>query len=190
MVLLRKVGVLGRLPATRGRAVALRVEPPGIPSSRPCRASIPDATQPGRRCRRSSRGGLHPVPGDRGPDVRHAAHDRRPLGDRGGLASRCARCSPGPNATPVTATPEAGPLSTLEVIAAARPSHQSSADAALVARRPRGRRGSWRWAGFTATAAPGELARRPRRCAGRAESGEGSPCASRPTALPPQAPVN
>jgi hypothetical protein len=40
--------------------------------------------------------------------------------------------------------------------------------------------------GCAATAAPVKLAQRPRRCAAR--GGGGSPCASRPTALPPAAP--
>lgn len=46
-----------------------------------------------------------PCPGIAGSFVRHAAHDRRPLGDRAGsqvAALRSARCSAVPNATPVT----------------------------------------------------------------------------------------
>jgi len=67
----------GRLPAARGRAFALRVEPPGVPASRPCRVSIPDATRSGRRSR-----------------LRHAAALSRARGSRALFPSRCAWARP------------------------------------------------------------------------------------------------
>ncbi len=55
--------VPGRLPAARGRAVALRAEPPGYRRLAPDGLPSLTRTQSGQRCRRSSRRGPFPCPG-------------------------------------------------------------------------------------------------------------------------------
>ena len=94
----------GRLPAARGRAVALRVEPPGYrrlaPDGLPSLTQHDQAGDAGRNTRRP-----FPVPGDRWPRFLHAARERGPLGELTGLqvaALRSARCGAGQIATPVT----------------------------------------------------------------------------------------
>jgi len=82
------------------------------------------------------RGGPVPWPGNAGFFVRHAAHDRRPLGELTGLqvATRCsARCGAGQIVTPVTrqARSRAAECGVKDMFAAARPPRQSLACGSL-----------------------------------------------------------
>jgi len=182
----------GRVPAARGRAVALRVEPLAKPSVSPltgCRPSrnMVRPAEPAEAC-----GGPFPCPGIAGFVVRPAAQDRRPLGNRAGsqvAALRSARCSAVPNATPVTrharsrAAEDRIQRSARSGCAAAKPAISGSTTVPFAA------------LGGTSAAEPPLLAivrsvsLQPLRQAswhiGRDAAppvGRGSPCASRPTA--------
>jgi len=108
-----RCGVVGRVPAARGLAVALRVEPPSLPTSRPSRAAVPS-----RECGQAGGAGCDtwrpfPVPGDRGPWFLHAARERGPLGELAGVpfsALRFVRCTPARSSPRSPARPDAGPL--------------------------------------------------------------------------------
>jgi len=105
----------GRLPAARGRAVALRVEPPGYrrlaPDGRPSLTQHGQAGGAGWSTRRP-----FPVPGDRGL-LRPSCRAWPTPAWRSGCARRSLRCAPlGARAsrTPPRspAMPGAGPLKT------------------------------------------------------------------------------
>ena len=175
------LGMSGRVPAARGRAVALRVEPLPkaqrlAPDGRPSLTRI----QSGRQCRQRRRQRPVPVPGDRGPCFLHAARERGPLGELTGLqvaALRSARCGAGQIATPVTrhARCRAAECRDAEKCTQ-RLCRCKVSDQRLDRRASRcawwhvGRRAAAardRSVGCTATAAPGELAHRLRRCVAR-----------------------
>jgi hypothetical protein len=158
------------------------------------------------------RGGPFPCPGKSGPCFLHAARERGPLGELTGLQVAALGAAPARSPPLSPAMPAAGPLNVAfseEPAAAAPLPSQRSAAAPLQSQRSAARpprqslafgslggtsaaRGAavrHRSVGCAATAAPGGAGtssatlRRP--WEGR---GKGSPCASRPTGLPPAAP--
>jgi hypothetical protein len=131
VVLQREVGGLGRLPAAQGRAVALRVEPPGYRRLAP--DGLPSLTQHGQA---GGAGGHHVAARSRargaaGFVVRHAAHDRRPPGDRAGsqVAALGARASRTPPRSPPR--PQPGRWDARGQLGPARPPRQSLACGSL-----------------------------------------------------------
>ena len=154
--------------AARGQAVALRVEPPScVRRLAPCRATVLDATRPGRLRRRGWRPRPVPVPRDCGRFFLHAARERRPLDELTGVPFtplRFVRFTPARSSPRSPATPDAGPLKALMC------SHQLDRRASRCALWHVGRRAAAARGlavAFAATAAPGKLAHRPRRCVAR-----------------------
>ena len=180
----------GRLPAVRGRAVALRVEPPGYRRLAP--DGLPSLTQHSQAGRA---GGHHAAALSRArgsraflsvmlrmTDARLAIGPARRSLRCASLGARSSRTPPRP-----PAMPGAGPLNT----DALKCSQRLDRRAIRCARWHVGRGAAAardRSVGFAATAAPGVLAQRPRRCAGRGKEAARAPVV--PPRSPHGAPVN
>lgn len=203
----------GRVPAAQGRAVALRVEPLSK-AQRLAPVGQPSLTPHGQAGGTGwiDGSGPFPYPGTAGPvSFTLRVHEARLANGPACRSLRCAPLGAAPARSPPRspAMPVAGPLNAgvqrsarsgfavvqpaISGFAAAQPAISNSTAAPVarlrlpwwhVGRRAAAARESS--VGCAATAAPVKLAQRPRRCAAR--GGGGSPCASRPTALPPAAP--
>jgi hypothetical protein len=157
----------GRLPAARGRAVALRVEPLSK-AQRLAPEGLPSLTRtwPGRRSRRSSRGGPFPCPGIAGfMSVMLRMTDARLAIEPARRSLRSVLTRPERHPGHRHARRRAAKGDCFGVIATARPTRQSSAALPWCHAGRRDAVAQEGGAGCAATDAPGELAHRPRRCA-------------------------